>query len=48
MLLIIILGCQLNGGHIDMLEYVFKYVQFQYVNLENTNLDDEVRILLVF
>ncbi|KAH9595168.1 hypothetical protein MS3_00009894 [Schistosoma haematobium] len=34
-------GCQLNGGHIDMLEYVFKYVQFQYVNLENTNLDDE-------
>uniref|UniRef100_A0A095A0K8 Leucine-rich repeat-containing protein n=1 Tax=Schistosoma haematobium TaxID=6185 RepID=A0A095A0K8_SCHHA len=35
-------SCQLNGGHIDMLEYVFKYVQFQYVNLENTNLDDEV------
>ncbi|CAH8460127.1 unnamed protein product [Schistosoma margrebowiei] len=34
-------GCQLNGGHIDMLEYVFKYVQFQYVNLENSNLDDE-------
>ncbi|CAH8460148.1 unnamed protein product [Schistosoma margrebowiei] len=24
-----------------MLEYVFKYVQFQYVNLENSNLDDE-------
>ncbi|KAK4472315.1 hypothetical protein MN116_003580 [Schistosoma mekongi] len=34
-------GCQLNGGHIDLLEYVFKYVQFQYLNLENTNLDDE-------
>ncbi|VDP62217.1 unnamed protein product [Schistosoma mattheei] len=34
-------SCQLNGGHIDMLEYVFKYVQFQYLNLENTNLDDE-------
>ncbi|CAH8465960.1 unnamed protein product [Schistosoma rodhaini] len=34
-------GCQLNGGHIEMLEYVFKYVQFQYLNLENTNLDDK-------
>uniref|UniRef100_A0A5K4EMZ3 Putative leucine rich repeat-containing n=1 Tax=Schistosoma mansoni TaxID=6183 RepID=A0A5K4EMZ3_SCHMA len=34
-------GCQLNGGHIEMLEYVFKYVQFQHLNLENTNLDNE-------
>ncbi|CAH8453847.1 unnamed protein product [Schistosoma turkestanicum] len=38
---ITVLGCQLNGGHIDLLEYVFKYVQFKYLNLENTNLDDE-------
>nr|CAH8831431.1 unnamed protein product [Trichobilharzia regenti] len=34
-------GCQLNEGHIDMLENVFRHVQFKYLNLENTNLDDE-------
>ncbi|VDP89807.1 unnamed protein product, partial [Echinostoma caproni] len=34
-------GTQLKGPHIELLEEVFKRVQFELINLENTNLTDE-------
>ncbi|TPP65429.1 hypothetical protein FGIG_09332 [Fasciola gigantica] len=34
-------GTQLKAPHIELLEEVFKRVQFELINLENTNLTDE-------
>ncbi|KAG5450248.1 Protein phosphatase 1 regulatory subunit 37 [Clonorchis sinensis] len=39
-------GTQLNAAHVEILEEVFKRVQFEHLNLENTNLDDESLVAL--
>ncbi|KAF6777728.1 hypothetical protein AHF37_02582 [Paragonimus kellicotti] len=39
-------GTQLNESHVEVLEEIFKHVQFEHLNLENSNLSDESVIAL--